>query len=76
MLIGQSQFYAMATSGTCCCCLCKSDLSTSQAKKRRKKVHSSGSNASRLVLEIGVEKLFGLGLDNIVETHQDSYICR
>ena len=39
-------------------------------------MHSSGSNVSRLVLEIEVEKLFGLGLDNIVETHQDSYICR
>ena len=39
-------------------------------------MHSSGSNVSRLVLEIEVEKLFGLGLDNIVEIHQDSYICR
>ena len=70
------QFYMMATGGNCCCCLCISDLSTSQTKKWRKKVHRSGSNVSRVVLEIEVEKLFELGLHNIVETHQDSYICR
>ena len=34
------------------------------------------SNVSRFVLEMEVEKLVGLGLDNIVETHQDSYMCR
>ena len=48
------QFYAIATCGTCCCCLCKSDLSTSQTKKRRKKLHSSGSGVSKLVLEIEI----------------------
>ena len=44
----------------------KAICTTSQTKKRRNKVHSSGSNVSRHVLEIEVD---GLGLDNIVETH-------
>ena len=58
------------------CCLCQCELSSAQAKKRRKKLHGSSCNESRLLLEKDVEKKFGLGLDAIVETDQDSFLCR
>ena len=55
------------------CCLCQCELSSAQAKKRRKKLHGSSCNESRLLLEKEVEKKFGLGLDAIVETDQDKF---
>ena len=54
------------------CCLCQCDLSSAQVKKRRKKLHGSSCNESRLE----IEKKFGLGLDAIVETDQDSFLCK
>lgn len=58
------------------CCLCKRDLSSGQAKKRRKRLHGPSCGESRRMLNAQVEKRFALGLDEIKEASGDSYLCR
>ena len=61
------------------CCLCKSDVSTGQAKKRRKKLHGTSRNSDevRSVLIGEVDRKFGVGLEEIAETCSDnSYLCK
>ena len=53
-----------------CCCLCRCDLSSSQAKKRRKRLYGEACNVARTVLATEVEVMFGVGLDEIQETEQ------
>ena len=58
------------------CCLYKTDLSSGQAKKRRKKLHGSSCNNSLVILEKEIEKKFEVALDEVVEIDRDSFLCR
>ena len=58
------------------CCVCRGDLSSGLAKKKRKKLHGLSCKESRRVLEEEVNETLGLGLDGLVETDLDSFICK
>ena len=66
---------------TISCCLCRSDISTGEAKKRRKKLHGTSRvcEEARSILISEVDRKFGVGhgLEEIAETCSDnSFLCR
>ena len=58
------------------CCVCRGDLSSGLVKKKRKKLHGLSCKESRRVLEEEVNETLGVGLDGLVETGLDSFICK
>ena len=54
----------------------RADLSSGLTKKKRKKLHGLACKESRRVLEEEVNETLGLGLDGLVETSLDSFICK
>ena len=58
------------------CCVCRGDLSSGLAKKKRKKLHGLACKESRHVLQEEVNETLGLGLDGLVDTGLDSFICK
>ena len=57
------------------CCVCRGNLSW-LVKKKGKKLNGLACKESRHVLEEEVNETLGLGLDGLVETGLDSFICK
>ena len=57
-------------------CVCRGDLSSGLAKKKRKKWRGLACKESRHVLQEEVNDTLGLGLDGLVDTGLDSFICK